>query len=458
MSRNRRSVLTAGAVALGSVLAGCGSSDDGSGGSDGGTGSTDGDVTGSGSFGVSNLAFTAERADGYDSYTPQPDASYGRGDSIWLYFEVDGLTASQSGDGYTPEFTQALTVTGPDGEQVLTEEFDYEPQISSESQLDAIYVTNDITLPEGAAAGDYRVEFDLTDELAGASVSESASFTLDAEPLELRGEGEFGVSNLTFCDEQPAGFDDYVVQPDRTYEPHEAIWLYFEIDGAVAELQGDSHVVDITQELRMTDPDGQQVLDDTHEFDDSVDDIDRYAGWNRLRLPSDAPGGQYEVAFDLSDNHAGATATASGTFTLRTGEVITDESFAIADFAFCSEPPAGHDDYTRQPGATYAQGDAVWMYAGFAGENYEATDEGQRVAVDGYLKIENPDGVVTYENTTTYSTVFGNEGSAADFFVSEDVVATSDATTGEYTVTFRFTDTLTDAEVQAEERFSVEEG
>jgi uncharacterized protein YfaS (alpha-2-macroglobulin family) len=464
MSRNRRSFLTAGAVAIGGTLAGCGSGGDevsqngDTGGGNGEAGNGPGEISGEGRFGVSNLTFTAERADGYDSYTPQPDASYGRGETVWLYFGVDGLTANEAGDGYTPEFIQTLTVTGPQGDEVLTEEFDFAPQLDSASQLDAVFVTNDIALPDGAPAGEYDVEFELTDELAGTSLTESATFTLDAPPLELTGEGEFGASNLTFCAEQPADFDDYTAQPDAVYEPHETVWVYFEINGATAELEGESHVVDITQELRITNPDGDVVVEDTHEFDDAVDDIDRYAGWNRVRLPGDALPGVYEVAFDLTDTLSGATATGSGTFTLRRGEVITEESFDIEEFVFCSEPPAGHDDYARQSPATYAQGDSVWMYADFVGENYEATADGQRVAVDGYLKIENPDGVVTYEDTTTYSDVFGEDGSATEFFVREDVVATSDATTGEYTVTFRFTDVLSDTEATAEERFSIEEG
>jgi hypothetical protein len=173
---------------------------------------------------------------------------------------------------------------------------------------------------------------------------------------------------------------------------------------------------------------------------------------------TEQPDASYDVEFDLTDDISGATTSASGTFTLRKGEVITDEEFSLGEFAFCSEPPAGHDDFAEQREATYTQGDAIWMYADFTGENYEATQLGQRVAVDSYLKIVNPSGVTTFEDTGEYADVFGEDGSAESFFVKEDVVAASDAQTGEYSVSFEFTDTLTEAEVAVDDGFTLESG
>lgn len=449
MPRRRRSLLRAGVAAASVAVAGC--SFQMGVGTDGG----DETVSADGSFDISNVVFCAREPAGYRDYVSQPGAQYGFDERIWVYYEIDGLNAVETADGYRVDYRQTMTLVDPGGETVGDETIDVEETVPSEEALDQLFIKSEATSGIDRTPGTWRIDIEMTDRVADVKTKASATFTLGPQPGTVEGSAPFGVSDLTFCAREPDGYDDYIPQPGATYEPYEDVWLYFAIDGATAVLQDGEHVVDITQQLRMRNPGGETVLEDTHEFDDAVDDIERYHGWNRLRLADDAPPGEFEVSFQMRDNVTSETTAASASFTHRRGTVQTDQPFEVGEFVFCSGPPSGLDEYTPQPDATYSQGDSVWMYADFEGMNYEATSEGQVVGVDGHLTVTNPLGGVDLDETHEYRETF-REGGAGDFFVSENAVASEDAKPGDYVVEFRFTDTVTGSEATVAETFTIE--
>lgn len=162
--RTRRTVIAAGVGTL-SALAGCSSSGDAS---------TE--------FKLTNLVFAESKPGGYGEYEEQPDATYAPTDTVWLYFEVEGISYEETDDGKKEVWVvEDLTVTAPGGETIIDTEAvnDHRNWPENFDVQEKLYLTNDITLGSDPATGEYTVDVTVTDKLAETETSATTKFTVE---------------------------------------------------------------------------------------------------------------------------------------------------------------------------------------------------------------------------------------------------------------------------------------
>lgn len=113
-------------------------------------------------------------------YTVQPDATFQRGDVVYLYFEIPGLTV-KAVDGKFEiwgKFSE-LKLFDPNGDMIvrLVDYIEYHDATLDEAPnfgwFYAWYETTEEDIP-----GQYRFEFMVTDGLSGATGTGSAYFNL----------------------------------------------------------------------------------------------------------------------------------------------------------------------------------------------------------------------------------------------------------------------------------------
>ena len=113
-------------------------------------------------------------------YTVQPGATFDRGDVVWLYFEVPGITA-KGVDGKFEVWGKfcELTIYDPDGDIIehLVDplEFHY-TDLDEAPNFHWFYAYYESGAND--AVGQYRFEFTVKDGLSGATGTGSATFNL----------------------------------------------------------------------------------------------------------------------------------------------------------------------------------------------------------------------------------------------------------------------------------------
>ncbi|MBI3926094.1 MAG: hypothetical protein HY319_11175, partial [Armatimonadetes bacterium] len=133
--------------------------------------SSAGETPSSGGGGALQLAEVrfAEAQEGPD----RENSTFAGDEDVWVLFSLTGFEQKEDGGVWIQEDLQVLD---PDGTPILDEKNLLDFQEPVDPGLDAIPAHNQITLPEGAAAGDYTVHMVVRDQLAGTSVEQKKTF------------------------------------------------------------------------------------------------------------------------------------------------------------------------------------------------------------------------------------------------------------------------------------------
>jgi len=110
-----------------------------------------------------------------------PRAAFRPGQEVLVYFELENLLARQSAAGHTTGVDTAIRLVAANGEQV--QDWAFPPLVETcHAPRRDYFVRYFLTVPDGLAPGQYRLEFLVTDTLAGGSTE--AALDLDVLPAE----------------------------------------------------------------------------------------------------------------------------------------------------------------------------------------------------------------------------------------------------------------------------------
>lgn len=183
---NRRGFLALTGTAAVAALAGC---------SDGGGD----DPTDRGPVSIEELAFAADRPEGYDEFEERQDGVYRSNEVVWIYLALSDLSGepleAEEGEDATTgtnettageddsagddrvqiDLREELVIEDPSGDTPIDTTFSFDPVLQP-SQLDGFFVANDVVLSGDAAFGTYGVEVTVRDLVSETQDSESATF------------------------------------------------------------------------------------------------------------------------------------------------------------------------------------------------------------------------------------------------------------------------------------------
>lgn len=159
----RRRLLVGGSALLVGGLAGCTNQD------------ADEDPSERGPLSVADFAFAAEEPTGYGEYTEQPDATYARGETLWLYVELDGLAGEPVDDGVQIDLEQVLRLEHEEHGQI-SETPDVRDDVLQSNQLERFSVQNGFEIGSQFATGEYTLTMSFTDNVSETSATESGTF------------------------------------------------------------------------------------------------------------------------------------------------------------------------------------------------------------------------------------------------------------------------------------------
>lgn len=371
-------------------------------------------------LGIDHVRLVEEEPSGYREYTERAGGVYEGEELVWIYYEPVGLATEEAGSG-TVEFdiTVELTVTGPDGETNEFEEaFDREV---AEGAADEQFLFWSFQPSSPVTAGQYTADLQLTDNLAGETVTEETEFTIEGdEPDE-----ELGIDHVRLVDGQPAGYRQYTEQSQGIYGTADVVWIYYEPENLTAEdVDGGGVEIDITIELTVTDPDGE-----TETFDDVIrqtvdeEELDElFLTWN-FRPEEPVSTGEYTAVFSLTDEHTGQEASAETEFgieeqepdaefidvfaaSLRDEEIDIEidglaERDGIVELVYDSAEPIGSDESDFEisfvAGAFAANVGDGWGVTGLRATVLDSQGDPYRYTVDAGLAADWIDDQITDE-------------------------------------------------------------
>lgn len=302
----RRTVLRAsGALLAGAAIAGC--LEDGEADADDDSGS---------SLTVTNIAFSDGEPLGYRDFEEIENTTFEQSDVVWVYFEPAGFERDSIGGGEAEvDIEMSFSVTGPDGEELVSDTDTLARTAPEDGSVDAFFVGN-FQPPIPAPGGEYTVTLTVTDRIADAEAEETTTFTVEA------GE-ELAIENVTFIADQPRGYRDFDTVSDDTYDVTDPIRVYFEptgfgtTDAAEGELR-----LDMITSLRITDSQGTVVYenDDVLRMTLSEDQIEEYFAFWGANLPADVDPGEYTAEITLEDQISEQTAETTAPFRLESAD------------------------------------------------------------------------------------------------------------------------------------------
>lgn len=160
----RRQALAAGSTLLVAGLPGCnGDSDDPS---------TRGPIE------IGDFAFTDEEPSGYDQYREREGATFSRGESLWLYAELDGLAARATDGGVQIDLTQRRIVEHASQGTLSDETITYD-RVLQRNQIERFYVKNELPFGPDTYPGEYELTVEFTDHVSGTEATESGNFWVE---------------------------------------------------------------------------------------------------------------------------------------------------------------------------------------------------------------------------------------------------------------------------------------
>ena len=130
---------------------------------------------------------------------------------------------------------------------------------------------------------------------------------------------EFTISNLVFCSEESRCYMNYRIQPDATYVPGDAVWIYMNLEGLKLKSNFDgTSKMWIIVDLTLKAPDGE-VLSEEEALEgraNVISDPNQMCFDVHLDTTSQFIEGEYTVEIIVTDKLSNRTASTSGCFIL----------------------------------------------------------------------------------------------------------------------------------------------
>lgn len=133
-----------------------------------------------GEFGFGRFVFIESQAQGYREYDEKPGAEYDPTDDVWYYYEIDGFAYEETADGLTHDLELVETLTGPEGDVWGRNRIPLTRRFEPDTDLDTYWVTDFISPSEEWFAGEYELQFELTDGYTEETVTETYTFSVVA--------------------------------------------------------------------------------------------------------------------------------------------------------------------------------------------------------------------------------------------------------------------------------------
>lgn len=107
-----------------------------------------------------------------------PTQVFRRGQDVIVYFELDNLSCRDSSPGHSTSIDTAFRLVGADGAQIRTWTFEPVDETCLSQRRD-YFARYFLRMPDNAPAGPCRLEFVVTDRLAGASTQSHLDLEID---------------------------------------------------------------------------------------------------------------------------------------------------------------------------------------------------------------------------------------------------------------------------------------
>lgn len=404
---------------------------------------------------IGELAFAAEKPAGHGEYTEQPNAEYEVDEVIWLYLDINGVSAESSESGeLTIDLQQDVTVTGP-SDYYREEEFLYQREIP-ESALETFWVFNELTLPTSVAAGTYTVDIEVTDQNSQQSVTISREFSITKPTGQAP--GSFGISDFAFAAREPTGYNDFVPQPNAAYPQGKRLWLYFNVPGIGYRREAGSKVIDHDVTYTIKDANGNVVAEDSHHLGDEYSsDTDLSEYWITIWQPTSSfETGRHSIEIVLTDNVTNNTDSMTQSFSIIDPIQQADGNFDVHNLLFAATEPDGYRDYNRQPDATYVAGDDIVYYWEVPGISFTWDDDIKRIHLTRSEEVKGPDGEVLFEDEGEVRGDIEADTDLSRYWNWDVLTTSSDLASGDYTLTLELTDELGGKSASESKVFTIE--
>ena len=141
------------------------------------------------------------------------------------------------------------------------------------------------------------------------------------EPIKTTG-GEFKITNLVFCSEEPEGYMKYNEQPDAKYKPGDVVWIYMNLTNVKYNTNPDgSYKVHIPEHLVVKSP-GGEILLDLNFLNEPISfskehDMNQVFLTNNINTVEGLEDGEYEVDITIADKLSNRSARTTAKFHLK---------------------------------------------------------------------------------------------------------------------------------------------
>lgn len=251
-------------------------------------------------FGIANLRFA-------DSDTAPPRASpgYKPEDDVRIFYEVPGYARDK--DSYISVVARHQ-VTAPDGKPFFeTKTIEVKQQAGEDAG--PVKCNFHMSLPAWAPPGQYAINIQAEDQIAHKTQAATASFTVNAPPLETS-------ATLVAKSIELANSRDGAALAPPVFTPGQSIWLRFRVLGLKANDQGQIH---LTEDWGIIGPDGKPLFEqnDTELVNEQyVYPPPHVPVTDHVNTPSSVEPGEYKFHVVLHDKIGGADFTIDEPFTI----------------------------------------------------------------------------------------------------------------------------------------------
>lgn len=267
------------------------------------------------------------------------------------------------------------------------------------------------------------------------------------------------IENPILCAEAPTGYQEYTEQSERTYEPGDVIWVYFEPSTVGTESAGEGEIrfeYDFT--ISAIDPAGENlgaVEDEASKTIPEGADLSTVFLAVNYSPPMEFEEGTHALELEVTDVIAGNTATESIEFEIDSGLEYTTGDFGFGEFAFTESEARDYQDYDERSPAEYGPSETVWYYYEIQGFAYEETSNALFTDLSIYETLTGPDGDIWSEVDIPLSNEFDPEIDLDTYYVADRVRPSEEWLQGEYQLEFEVTDSHTGETVTETSTFSV---
>lgn len=119
-----------------------------------------------------NLKFSGSQ----DAKDERSDSKFKKGEKVFVLFDIEGFKQADDDNVWVQE---DLDVAGPDGKSIMKRENLLELHQKAPKGTNTMNAHNDITLPDAAGPGEYKVTISLRDKVGGGTSTNTTTFTVE---------------------------------------------------------------------------------------------------------------------------------------------------------------------------------------------------------------------------------------------------------------------------------------